>query len=54
MLKARLLSKGAPVPVEASKQKGADLGMANDLSALVSGTSEITLDSPLDYDHDHA
>ena len=35
VLKARLLSTGAPAPVEASQQKGADLGMVNDLSALV-------------------
>ena len=54
VLKARLLSKGAPAPVEAFKQKGQDFVVADDLSALVSGMNKITPDAPLDYDRVHA
>lgn len=54
VLKARLLSKGAPAPVEAFKQKGEDFVVADDLSALVSGMNKITPDAPLDYDRVHA
>ena len=53
VLKARLLSKGAPAPVEAFKQKGEDFVVADDLSALVSGMNKITPDAPLDYDRVH-
>ena len=54
VLKARLLSKGAPAPVEAFKKNGEDFVVADDLSALVSGMNKITPDAPLDYDRVHA
>ncbi len=40
VLKSRL-AKGAPAPVEAFKEKGADFVVNNDLEALVSGMNEI-------------
>ena len=54
VLKACLLSKGAPAPVEAFKKKGENFVVADDLSALVSGMNKITPDAPLDYDRVHA
>ena len=54
VLKARLLSKSAPAPVEAFKKNGQDFIVADDLPALVSGMNKITPDAPLDFDHVHA
>ena len=47
VLKARLMGKGAPAPVEAFKEHGADFVVADDLTSLVQGMNEIT-DVPLD------
>ncbi|HWS37878.1 MAG TPA: FAD-binding dehydrogenase [Actinoplanes sp.] len=45
-LKERLFGKGAPAPVEAFKQHGADFVVANTLDELVAGMNRLT-DSPL-------
>ena len=47
VLKARIMGKGAPAPVEAFKEHGADFVVADDLTSLVAGMNEIT-DVPLD------
>lgn len=47
VLKARIMGKGAPAPVEAFKEHGADFVVADDLTSLVAGMNELT-DVPLD------
>ncbi len=42
VLRGRLMSKGAPAPVEAFKEKGADFVVANDLDTLVAGMNRLT------------
>ena len=51
VIKARLGAKGAPAPVEAFKEKGADFVVAETLDDLVSGMNAITPDQPLDAGH---
>ncbi|MGB7318241.1 MAG: FAD-binding dehydrogenase [Planktotalea sp.] len=51
VLKARLLGKGAPAPVEAFMQKGEDFVVAETLEQLVSGMNALTPDVPLDPAH---
>jgi predicted oxidoreductase len=47
-LKARLLGKGAPPPVEAFKTRGADFVIANDLDGLIAKMNALTADPTLD------
>ncbi len=54
VLRGRLMSKGAPAPVEAFKEKGEDFVVANDLPTLVAGMNKLTGDDLLDYDSLHA
>lgn len=49
VLKARLLGKGAPAPVEAFKKEGEDFVVADDLETLVSGMNRLS-DTPLDVE----
>ena len=53
-MRGRLMSKGAPAPVEAFKEKGEDFVVANDLPTLVAGMNKLTGDDLLDYDSLHA
>ncbi|MEP2531809.1 FAD-binding dehydrogenase [Shimia sp.] len=50
VLKARLLGKGAPAPVEAFKREGVDFVVADTLEELVSGMSALTPQTPLDIE----
>ncbi|MBO6776299.1 MAG: FAD-binding dehydrogenase [Marinibacterium sp.] len=54
VLRGRLMSKGAPAPVEAFKEKGEDFVVAKDLPTLVAGMNKLTGDDLLDYDSLHA
>lgn len=51
VIKARLGAKGAPAPVEAFKEHGADFVVAETLGQLVEGMNRITPDQPLDAAH---
>lgn len=51
VIKARLGAKGAPAPVEAFKEHGADFVVAETLDQLVDGMNRITPDQPLDAAH---
>ena len=51
VIKARLGAKGAPAPVEAFKEHGADFVVAKTLDQLVEGMNRITPDQPLDAAH---
>ncbi|SEF70073.1 hypothetical protein SAMN04488045_0864 [Thalassococcus halodurans] len=51
VIKARLGAKGAPAPVEAFKENGADFVVAETLDQLVEGMNRITPDQPLDAAH---
>lgn len=51
VIKARLGAKGAPAPVEAFKEHGADFVVAETLDQLVEGMNRITPDQPLDKAH---
>ncbi|MBO6867404.1 MAG: FAD-binding dehydrogenase [Thalassococcus sp.] len=51
VIKARLGAKGAPAPVEAFKEHGADFVVAETLDQLVDGMNRITPDQPLDVAH---
>ncbi len=51
VLKARLLGKGAPAPVEAFKEHGEDFVVAENLRDLVQGMNAITPETPLDFLH---
>lgn len=51
VLKARLLGKGAPAPVEAFKSHGEDFVVADTLKELVRGMNGITPEAPLKLDH---
>lgn len=51
VIKARLGAKGAPAPVEAFKEHGADFVVAETLAQLVDGMNRITPDQPLDAAH---
>ncbi|MEC7669947.1 MAG: FAD-binding dehydrogenase, partial [Pseudomonadota bacterium] len=51
VIKARLGAKGAPAPVEAFKEHGADSVVAETLDQLVEGMNRITPDQPLDVAH---
>ena len=51
VIKARLGAKGAPAPVEAFKEHGADFVVAETLDQLVEGMNHITPDQPLDVAH---
>ncbi|TKZ22438.1 FAD-binding dehydrogenase [Shimia litoralis] len=51
VLKARLLGKGAPAPVEAFKSHGEDFVVADTLKELVRGMNRITPEAPLKLDH---
>ncbi len=48
VLKARLMGKGAPAPVEAFKKHGEDFVVADTLETLIQGMNKITPDAPLD------
>ena len=50
VIRGRVLKKGAPGPVEAFKQHGADFVVRDDLASLVAGMNDLT-DAPL-IDHD--
>ena len=50
VLKARILGKGAPAPVEAFKREGADFVVADNLPELVSGMNALTPETPLEFD----
>lgn len=47
----RLMKKGAPAPVEAFKEHGADFVIADDLESLIRGMNTLTPDAPVDIDH---
>jgi len=49
VLKARLGAKGAPAPVQAFMDKGADFVVADDLKKLVDGMNRIAGDPAIDY-----
>lgn len=51
VIKARLGAKGAPAPVEAFKEHGADFVVAETLDRLVDGMNRITPEQPLDVAH---
>ncbi len=48
---SRLLNKGAPAPVEAFKEHGADFVVANDLETLVSEMNALMPQAPVSLDH---
>lgn len=48
VLKGRLMSKGAPAPVEAFKREGEDFVVADNLEKLVAGMNELTPQVPVD------
>ena len=50
VLKGRLLSKGAPAPVEAFKRHGEDFVVADTLEALVAGMNTITPEVPVEIE----
>lgn len=49
VLRGRLLSKGAPAPVEAFKNRGEDFVVADNLEELVAGMNQLRPDAPLDF-----
>ena len=51
VLRGRLLKKGAPVSVEAFKEKGVDFVVARDVAALVQGMNQLGGDGLLDATH---
>ena len=51
VLRGRLLKKGAPVSVEAFKEKGVDFVVARDVAALVQGMNQLGGDGLLDAAH---
>ncbi|MDA5558370.1 FAD-binding dehydrogenase [Shimia sp. MMG029] len=50
VLKGRLLSKGAPAPVEAFKRHGEDFVVADELDTLVAGMNAVTPEVPVSLD----
>ncbi|MBO9406360.1 FAD-binding dehydrogenase [Shimia sp. R9_1] len=50
VLKGRLMSKGAPAPIEAFKRHGEDFVVADDLEALVAGMNALTPEVPVNLD----
>lgn len=50
VLRGRLMSKGAPAPVEAFKREGEDFVVAQSIEDLVTGMNQITPDTPLNVD----
>jgi predicted oxidoreductase len=51
VLKERLMSKGAPAPVEAFKQHGVDFVVADTIRELVAKMNKLTSEPLLDVDH---
>ncbi|MFY0618470.1 FAD-binding dehydrogenase [Shimia sp.] len=50
VLKGRLMSKGAPAPVEAFKQHGEDFVVADSLEMLVDGMNKLAPDVPVNFE----
>ncbi|MBO9396498.1 FAD-binding dehydrogenase [Shimia sp. R9_2] len=50
VLKGRLMSKGAPAPIEAFKRHGEDFVVADDLETLVAGMNALTPEVPVNLE----